>query len=149
RGGSAGDDRTPRTPGRVGPRAPSPPTTSPRRSSVHPEDHGAVTREDTAGAVHQGDLGALDLTRFRLAAELADGFHHEQEPVHTRVAVGEAAAVRVQREVPAGPDTTAPNEFAARPPLAEPQRLQGEEDGDREAVVDLDDVDVGGGQTGE
>src|SRR3990170_4551922 len=109
---------------------------------LHAEDEGAGGGEGAAGAVDAGELRVRDLAVAALAAELADGFDEEEDAVHAGVGVGEAAAVGVEGEVAAGGGALAGDEGAAFAGLAEAERLQGDEGGVGEGVVDFDDVDV-------
>ena len=69
---------------------------------VGTEDGGGLGGEDGAIAVYQGDIRAIDLPMVGAAPELSDGLDGEEDAVHPGVGVGQAAAVGVDRQVPAG-----------------------------------------------
>src|SRR5499427_9078278 len=116
--------------------------------SVTAKDQCRGRGEDPARAVGQRDPRALDLARPALAAELAGGLDQGEDAVHAGVAVGEAAAVRVHRKVASWCRPLAAYERARLAAAAEAEGLQGEQDRDGEAVVQLDNVDIGGRQPG-
>src|SRR5687768_11672800 len=109
---------------------------------VYTEDQGTRGGEGATGAVDAGQAGIRDLALATFASELAGGFDEEEDAVHAGVGIGEAAAVRVEREVAAGGRALAGDEGAALAGLAEAERFQRDERGVGEGVVDFHDVDV-------
>ena len=91
-------------------------------------------------------VGGLDLGG-RGAAHLAHALDDEVEAVHVRL--GHPAAAVFDREPAAGTRALPPSvNGAALAAAAEAVALQGERDERAERVVDLGDVDVGGGEVG-
>src|SRR5262245_59389186 len=76
------------------------------------EDHGALTGQHAAVAVRKGDVAVLHLPLVALAAHLANRLDHDQQPVHARMAVGEAAAAGIYSELSAGRDGAVLDEAA-------------------------------------
>ena len=80
------------------------------------EDDCALRRQHAAIAVRDRGFGSRHLTRAALAAQLSHRLDQQEQPVHARVAVGQAAAVGVDRQEPPGdppgamrpPETNAP-----------------------------------------
>ena len=108
-----------------------------RRISALPGGSGVlVTRHVSA---------PVDLVGAR-AADLADAL---DDVVHAvDVALGQVAAAGVDRQAAAELDGAARRERAALALGAEPEVLELQQDGDREAVVELGDVDVGRAEPG-
>src|SRR5260221_12539285 len=67
-------------------------------SSRARQNAGGDGGEDAAGAVGERDLGILDLARPALAAQLTRRLRQQEQAVHAGVAVGEPAAIGVERE---------------------------------------------------
>ncbi len=119
-------------------------------SPRYPQQHGRVGRQDAAGAVRQGDLGTCDLpvTSTRRAAGVPP------RPAAARRTGRDGSRTARRRDVLSGrspPGRIRPF-WMNRGGLtrsAEPQRLQGQQHRDRERVVDLDDVHVGGAEPGQ
>ena len=84
------------------------------------------------------------LPRPALPAQLTDGLDEREHPVHAAVGVGEAPAVGVHREFPAGRGALPRDEGPALARPAEAERLEPHDRHDREGIVELRDVDVGG-----
>ncbi len=115
-------------------------------------DHAAVAVDAGRAAAHRLDqpgAGALDLALAGLAAQLPDDLGDLREAGRAeRVAAGEQAAGRVDRL------GAADRRFARRggargaARVRQPERLDGDELADREGVVDLEHVDVGGADAG-
>src|SRR5262249_11795206 len=112
--------------------------------SVTAQHHRSCGREHPAGSVGKGNPGAIDLALPRLAAELAGGIDQREDAVHPGVAVGQPAAVGVERELAAGCRSLAADEVARLPTAAEAECFQGHKDGDRKAVINLTNIDVRG-----
>ncbi len=97
------------------------------------------------GRRHEAHLGARNLRR-RVAADLADPL---DDVVHAvDVALGEVPAAGVDRHAAGRARSPAGGEGAALALGAEAVVLELQEHGDREAVVELGDVDVGGTEAG-
>src|SRR5690606_36512023 len=110
------------------------------------EQQGAAV--DAAGARDDGDLGAGDLPGAGLAAQLAHRLGDVPE-AGVEPPARQLAAPRVERQLTGETDPLAARH--ERPGLAgaaEPERLEPPGDGDREPVVELGDVDVGGAKVG-
>ncbi len=99
-------------------------------------------------AFTRGQLGVGDLTLPAFASELLHCFDQQEDAPHTGLARRQAAPVGVGGKGAAHAQGAALDEGAALTFLAEAEAFEGEEDGEGEAVVDLDDVDVGGGDAG-
>src|SRR5262249_9671176 len=112
--------------------------------AVTAQPHRGCGREPPAGSVGQSHPGAIDLALPGLAAELAGSLDQREDAVHPGVAVGQPAAVGVERELAAGRRSLATDEVARLAPAAEAECFQGQKDSDREAVVNLAHVDVSG-----
>src|SRR6185503_8704280 len=108
---------------------------------VRAEDRGRV---EVQGAAVSGDeyvAVVLDLAPAAVAAGLDHALRERREAPH--VVRGELAATGVAGQVAAGPEPAVGDERAALALRAEAVVLEGDEDGVRVAVVELEDVDVG------
>src|SRR4051794_17977828 len=92
-----------------------------------PEDHCRLRGEHAAVAVRDRDVGAGDLALAALAALLAHRLDEQQQAVHPRVAVRQAAAVGIDRQLAARGDATARDERAALALGAEAEVLEEED----------------------
>ena len=105
--------------------------------------------DDAAVAVHQRDLGILDLARARVAAHLAHRFEHVKEPAaEPRVAARKQTAVGGDRQFAAEADASVLDEMSALAFFAEAEVFEFDDEGDGETIVNLRDVDVGRRKTG-
>src|SRR5262249_15066880 len=105
------------------------------------------THEDGRGGASEGVgealLRALDLARAGLAAQLRHDLRHLCSACRADwMAFRLEAARRVHRDLPAQAREALLGRAAARARLEEAQALRGDDLGDREAIVQLDDVDV-------
>jgi len=124
-----------------------PPDPPRHRCHDDPAEHGRrLAGEDAAVAVCEGDLAARHLTFAACAAQLADRLDDRVQAVHAGMGVGEPAAVRVQRQRTARGDRTARGERPAIALGAEAEVLEEQDRCDRERVIELRDVNVGGVQ---
>ena len=108
-----------------------------------PQEQRAARRQRRAG--DEAHLGTFHLVRRR-AADLADALDDVVHPVD--VALREVTAAGVDRDRPAELDLAGGDERPALALLAEAPVLQLQQHGDREAVVQLGDVDVVGAESG-
>src|SRR5690606_26864834 len=99
-------------------------------------------RQHAAVAVDDGDLRAGDLPFAAFAAQLPRGVDDEEDAVHARMHAGQAAAVGVDRQLPARRDRAVGNEAAAFAFRAEAEVFEEQDRVDRERVVQLDDVGI-------
>src|SRR5512137_1323335 len=108
-----------------------------------PENMNSYGCTGSAHVVRHTDLCAVNLPVTALTAELLDDLEYLLDTgcAH-RVAAGLEAAARVDRDLPAERRLAASSERAGRAFSAEPEILDGTDLRDREAVVDLDHVDV-------
>ncbi len=83
-----------------------------------------------------------DLARAAFAAQLPHRLDQQEQAVHAGVAIGQAAAVGVDRQAAAGRDAAALDEAPAFALRAEAEIFEEQDRVDRERVVELDDVDV-------
>ena len=73
--------------------------------------------------MRQRNLAVFHLSRAAFAAQLAYRLDQEEQPVHARVTIRKPATVGIDREAALGGDTTAADERAAFPLLAEAEIL--------------------------
>src|SRR5690606_26088527 len=106
------------------------------------KDHGATAGQYAAGAVADRVLHVVDLTVAADAPELAGGLDHREDAVHARVAIGEATAVRVERELAARGGPLPLDEVLAFAAAAKAERLEGQKDSYREGVIDHGEIHV-------
>ena len=102
-----------------------------------------MRRHDTALAVHECELGAIDLTYSAFATQLLDCFRDVKHRAWmARMAMREQAAVRVHGQLAAELDTSAFDEAAAFTLGTKTQILELDNHDRREAIVKLGDVDI-------
>src|SRR5262245_64386621 len=87
--------------------------------SVTAQHHRSCGREHPAGSVGESHPGAIDLALPGLAPELAGSLDQREDAVHPWVAVGQPAAVGVERELAARRRSLATDEVARLAPAAE------------------------------
>src|SRR5262245_41210993 len=133
--------RMARTPGRA-PAAACSTSFRARRPSRLPQEYSADAREPAARADRDRHLAVGYLCGAGLPAQLPNRLDQEEDPPHAGMAARESAAVGVERQAPAAPQVALRDEGAALALLAEAGILEQHEHGDREAVVELDGVDV-------
>src|SRR5439155_11941338 len=106
------------------------------------QNHRALRRQDAAIAVRYRGFGAGHLAGVAVAAQLPHRLYEEEEPVHAGMAIGEAAAIGIDRQPTAGGDMPAVDKASAVALRAKPEVLEKEDRVYREGVVELDDIDV-------
>src|SRR5437660_113826 len=87
-------------------------------------------------------LGVLYLTLPAFAAQLPHRLDQQKQAVHAGMAIGKAAAIRVDRQAATGRDTPARYERSALALRAEAEIFEEQHRVDRERVIKLDDIDV-------
>ncbi|KAG1386466.1 hypothetical protein G6F59_016844 [Rhizopus arrhizus] len=92
--------------------------------------------------MHQRQLRIGDLAYAAFAAQLPDGFDHDEDAVHAGMHAAQAAAVGVHRQPAARRDGPVCDEVLAFALGAEAQVFQEEQGIDGEGVVQFDHVDV-------
>ncbi len=92
--------------------------------------------------MHHGRVVLRQLARTRLAAQLAHGLDERKNAIHARMHAGQAAAVGVDGQPPAGGDAATLHKRPALALGAEAQILQEQDGVDGERVVDLGHVHV-------
>src|SRR5579875_1199620 len=109
------------------------------------EDGGTGRREDAAGAVDDRQLAVRHLPDPLIGvvvAQLPDTLDDGEHPVHTRMVVGETAAVGIHREGAARRGALAADEVAALALLAKAQLFQRQQHGVGEGVVDHRQIEI-------
>src|SRR5215218_7326381 len=118
------------------------PSVSPLQNTLRAQKGRHLAGEDTAVAVGKGDLGVCYLALGALAAKLPYGLDQQEQPVHSRVVVGEAAAVGIDSELPTGRYPAALNKRTCLALLAEPEVFEEQDRVDGECVVEHSHVHV-------
>src|SRR5215831_20707167 len=103
--------------------------------SVTAQHRRGCGREHPTGSVGKGHPGAIHLTRSAFPPQLAGGLDQREDAVHAGVAVRQPAPVGVEWELAARGRSLATHEVTRLAAAAEPERFQGQQYGDREAVV--------------
>src|SRR4051812_20276731 len=107
------------------------------------EQQRAMDADDAAVAVHQRNLGVLDLALAGFAAYLPDRFDDvKKATAQPRMTAREQAAVRRDRQCAADADATVFDEMAALAFFAKTEILEFDDHGDGETIVNLRDIDV-------
>ena len=88
------------------------------------------------------DFRARHLAFPRFPAQLPRRFGKQKDAVHARVAIGQTAAIGIDRQAPARRDAPGCHEIAALALFAETKVFQGQKHIDGEGVVKLHYVDV-------
>src|ERR1700730_11112919 len=108
------------------------------------EDDRALRRQHAAIAMCDGGRAIGDLARPAFVAQLSRRFDQQKQPVHAGVAIGQAAAIGVDRQA-ALRGNAAVGDKAAALALGTGAKILEEEDRvDREGVVEVDDIDLAG-----
>src|ERR1700724_2970776 len=103
-----------------------------------------LRRQHAAVAVRDRGLAIGDLAGAAFAAQLACCLDQQEQSVHAGMAIGEPAAIGVDRQTADRRDTAIAYEAAPLAFRAKAEILQEKDRVDREGVVQLDDVDVAG-----
>ena len=122
--------------------------TAAARGLLTAEDGRPRRGDPAAGGVDAGQGGVGHLAVAAFAAQLLDRLDEEEDPAHAGLARRQAPAVGVGGELAAHPQPAALDEGAPLALLAEAEALQGEQHRQGERVVDLDHVDLVGGDPG-
>src|SRR5690348_11862813 len=108
------------------------------------EDDRALRGQHAAIAVRDRGLAIGDLAGAAFATELTRRLDQQEQSIHAGVAIGEAAAIGVDRHTAAGRYVAVGYEAAPLAFRAEAEILEEKDRVDRERVIELDNVDVAG-----
>ena len=101
--------------------------------------------QDSAVAMNERQFRRLDLTTLGLAAQLTHSLDHmEHAAGSTGMCIRQQSAMRVARQTPIEIERAGLNRRTGLAPREKADGFQFRQQGDREAVVDLGDVDIGG-----